>query len=94
MSARDGSGLGELMAWLKARATDLIPTSRDRGSTSAKPCFWPNAARSVQRASAMADPVLKAEELRLARNALDRISGLSGVESLLDALFGRFCLGK
>jgi tRNA modification GTPase len=40
------------------------------------------------------DPVIVAEELRLARSALDRISGLSGVEGLLDTLFGRFCLGK
>jgi tRNA U34 5-carboxymethylaminomethyl modifying GTPase MnmE/TrmE len=30
----------------------------------------------------------------LARASLDRISGLSGVDDLLDALFGRFCLGK
>jgi tRNA modification GTPase len=42
----------------------------------------------------LTDPVLIAEELRLARTALDRISGLSGVEGLLDALFSRFCLGK
>jgi tRNA modification GTPase len=37
---------------------------------------------------------LAAEELRIARSAIDRISGRAGVEELLDALFGRFCLGK
>jgi tRNA modification GTPase len=38
--------------------------------------------------------VLIAEELRIARSSIDRISGRTGVENLLDALFGRFCLGK
>jgi tRNA modification GTPase len=37
---------------------------------------------------------LIAEELRIARSAIDRISGRAGVEELLDTLFGRFCLGK
>jgi len=40
------------------------------------------------------DPVLIAEELRLARLAIDRIAGKAGVEDLLEALFSRFCLGK
>jgi tRNA modification GTPase len=26
--------------------------------------------------------------------AFDRLSGRAGVEDMLDALFGRFCLGK
>ena len=35
-----------------------------------------------------------AEGLRLARSAFDWLSGRAGVEDMLDALFGRFCLGK
>jgi tRNA modification GTPase len=38
--------------------------------------------------------VLVAENLRLARGAFDRLTGRAGVEAVLDALFGRFCLGK
>ena len=38
--------------------------------------------------------VLIAENLRIARAALDRLTGRAGVEDVLDALFGRFCLGK
>ena len=49
---------------------------------------------NLRRAAGLADPILVAEELRSARASLDRISGLAGVEDLLDALFGRFCLGK
>jgi tRNA modification GTPase len=39
-------------------------------------------------------PLFAAEGLRLARAALDRITGRAGVENMLDALFGRFCIGK
>ena len=40
------------------------------------------------------DLILLAERLRLAATALDRITGRAGVEDMLDALFGRFCIGK
>jgi tRNA modification GTPase len=40
------------------------------------------------------DLILLAERLRLAGAALDRITGRAGVEEMLDALFGRFCIGK
>jgi tRNA modification GTPase len=49
---------------------------------------------ALARTKQLDDPVIVAEELRVARSALDRISGLAGVEELLDTLFGRFCLGK
>jgi tRNA modification GTPase len=45
-------------------------------------------------AEAGGDLVRTAEALRLARAAFDRLSGRAGVEDMLDALFGRFCLGK
>jgi tRNA modification GTPase len=37
---------------------------------------------------------MAAEELRAARNELDRVTGKAGVEAMLDALFGTFCIGK
>jgi len=40
------------------------------------------------------DDLLVAENLRAAHEALGRITGQGGVESMLDALFGRFCVGK
>ena len=40
------------------------------------------------------DLILLAERLRLAATALNRITGRAGVEEMLDALFGRFCIGK
>ena len=40
------------------------------------------------------DLVTTAEALRMARAAFDRLSGRAGIDDMLDALFGRFCLGK
>ena len=50
--------------------------------------------RPSDDAAASTDLVLVAEQLRLARAAFDRLTGRAGVEAVLDALFGRFCLGK
>ncbi len=40
------------------------------------------------------DILLTAHALRQANGRLDQLTGRSSVESMLDALFGRFCLGK
>ncbi len=40
------------------------------------------------------DIVLAAHGLRTANDALDRLTGRAGIDDMLDALFGRFCLGK
>jgi tRNA modification GTPase len=37
---------------------------------------------------------LFAEELRLAQEALNRITGEFGADDLLGVIFGRFCIGK
>ena len=37
---------------------------------------------------------MMAEELRVARQALAGLLDVSATETMLDALFGRFCLGK
>jgi tRNA modification GTPase len=40
------------------------------------------------------DPLVVAEHLRQAREAFDRLTGRAATEDMLDALFGRFCIGK
>ena len=40
------------------------------------------------------DPLVVAEHLRRARGAFDRLTGKAATEDMLDALFGRFCIGK
>ena len=44
--------------------------------------------------SASGDPLVLAEDLRQARATLGRITGAASTEAMLDALFGRFCIGK
>jgi tRNA modification GTPase len=48
----------------------------------------------LEDANGTQDLILCAESLRRARTALDRVTGRGGVEDMLDALFGRFCIGK
>ena len=40
------------------------------------------------------DPLLVAENLRRTRRAFDSLVGRTSTEDVLDALFGRFCIGK
>lgn len=40
------------------------------------------------------EPVLLAEKIRQAVGQIGRLTGRVGVEDMLDALFGRFCIGK
>ena len=49
---------------------------------------------ALVQASEQIDPLLTAESLRVARVAFDALLGRTATEDLLDALFGRFCIGK
>jgi tRNA modification GTPase len=49
---------------------------------------------ALEAVQAEHDLLIVAEQLRSARLAMDRLIGRSGVEDMLDALFGRFCIGK
>lgn len=51
-------------------------------------------AANALRAAPRRDILLIAEELRVARQALAEMLGVNATETMLDALFGRFCLGK
>ena len=94
VSAVTGEGIDALWHALHGRARTLLPppdlvalNARQRGL-----CL--EAAAALRRAATERDLLLFAEELRSARNAFDAITGQASVESMLDALFGRFCIGK
>jgi len=53
-----------------------------------------DAAKAMNSAESISDPLLIAEELRNVRVAFDRLIGRATTEDMLDALFGRFCIGK
>ena len=94
VSAVTGEGLAELTRTLVGGARALLPKGDELAIDRRQHELLAEACEALGRAADLADAVLIAEELRTARAAIDRISGRAGVEDLLDALFGRFCLGK
>ena len=94
VSSATGEGLGTLLEMVAGEARGLLP-EEDAIALNRRQAASIGEARSELAAAAdAADPVLAAEHLRLARAAFDRLTGRAGVEDVLDALFGRFCLGK
>ena len=94
VSSLSGEGLADLGGLLVERARALLPKGDELAIDRRQYDLLREAQEALDRASRLVDPVLIAEELRVARLAVDRIGGRAGVEELLDALFGRFCLGK
>jgi tRNA modification GTPase len=94
VSAHTGAGLAALWAAIAEAGHALLPrldrlvlNQRQREHVAA-------AHAAVAEAACEQDPLLFAEHLRVARIALDRVTGASDTEAMLDALFGRFCIGK
>lgn len=94
ISTINGAGLASLAKLVATEAARLVPSSEQPALNQRESVLLRECSECVARAACLSDPVLIAEELRMARSALDQIAGLSGVEALLDALFSRFCLGK
>lgn len=92
VSARTGQGLPELRSRLIELARGISPASDalllNRRQANALEM-------AVEALTPVPDDlVLMADCLRHARSALDQLTGRAGFEDVLDALFGRFCLGK
>lgn len=94
VSAMTGEGLGDLMERIVDLAEGLLPGDGAIAINRRQAALLGEAAAALQRAAAVSDPVLLAEEFRHARSAFDRLTGAAGMEDVLDALFSRFCLGK
>ena len=94
ISATTGEGLADLLNRVLQLARDLLPAEDAIALNRRQATELGDAADALDGAAAARDAVLVAEELRRARGAFDRLTGRAGVEDVLDALFGRFCLGK
>ncbi len=92
VSVVTGQGLAELATAIATAARDLLPVEGEVALNRRQAAAMADAVHALQDAGP--DLVMTAEALRLARSAFDRLSGRAGVEEMLDALFGRFCLGK
>jgi len=94
LSAMTGEGLPELRAALVDHARAALPAPGEVALNARQHQHLGAVAEALHEAASEADPLLAAESLRLARVALDRLVGRAGTEDMLDALFGRFCIGK
>ena len=94
VSSKTGEGLAELSAAIASEAHSLLPAEGQLALNARQAGCVAEARDSLQAAATAEDLVILAESLRAARAAFDRLTGRAGVEDLLDALFGRFCLGK
>ena len=88
----DDASIAALWRCIAARAEQLVP----RGDAIA---FRETERDACRQAVAMLDaderdPLLLGEQVRLATRVLGGILGIDATETMLDALFGRFCIGK
>ena len=94
VSARTGSGLSPLLERAVELARQVLPDEGAIALNRRQSTHLEEAADALRGAADATELILTAEQLRRARGAFDRLTGRAGVEDLLDALFGRFCLGK
>ncbi|MBT5414586.1 MAG: tRNA uridine-5-carboxymethylaminomethyl(34) synthesis GTPase MnmE [Rhodospirillaceae bacterium] len=95
VSARSGAGMDALMTALMAAAARLagdgraaVPT-RLRHRLALEACLT-----ALDRVAEAGLPELQAEDVRLASQALGRLTGRVDVEEVLDRIFADFCIGK
>lgn len=94
ISAVTGMGIADLRAALVARARAAMPRPGEAALNRRQHRLIEEFATALGEISGVDDPLIVAECLRRARISLDRLVGRASTEDMLDALFGRFCIGK
>ena len=94
VSAVTGEGMDALRADLIAHARAALPRPGEAALNARQHRLLDEARAALAAADGLSDALLVAESLRLARVAFDALLGRTTTEDMLDALFGRFCIGK
>ena len=99
ISVRTGAGIEALLAALEAKVAEGFDAAQAPVVTRARHRDALQACRQAlerfaDRESRMVAPEIAAEDLRLAAQALGRVTGRVDVEDLLDVIFSEFCIGK
>lgn len=103
LSARDGilgisvvtgEGLDRLATIVLETVAKLLPSADDLSFNARQRACLASVRDDCVGAAATDDLLIAAEHLRLARGAIDVLTGKVNVEAMLDALFGTFCIGK
>ena len=94
VSSVTGDGLGGLLGRVSELALSILPANDALALNRRQATHIAEAHDALHEAAESTDFVLTAEHIRSARAAFNRLTGRAGMEDVLDALFGRFCLGK
>lgn len=94
LSAVTGEGMAALRRDLVETARGALPRPGEAALNRRQHALLSAAIEALAGAAKDRDPLLIAEQLRLARVAFDSLVGRTATEDMLDALFGRFCIGK
>lgn len=94
VSATTGEGLSDLKDALVEFGRARLPKPGDAALNTRQRDRLSEAYEALLLAKSQTDFLLIGEDLRSARLAFDRLIGRASTEDMLDALFGRFCIGK
>lgn len=94
VAALAGEGLSALWSQLAKHAAGLLPREDQLALNARQRDLCRHCLGFLQQIATEEDLLIIADLLRCSRDALDRITGASDVEAMLDSLFGRFCIGK
>lgn len=94
VSAVTGQGIEALRSDLVATARAAMPQPGEAALNARQHALLAEARSAIVEGMHLRDPLVAAECLRLARVAFDALIGRATTEDMLDALFGRFCIGK
>lgn len=94
ISALTGFGVPALRDQLIEHARKSMPAAGAVALNARQHSIIEDARSAMADIAGQDDPLLVGEQLRLARVAFDRLVGRTSTEDMLDALFGRFCIGK
>jgi tRNA modification GTPase len=94
LSARTGEGVAALIDRLVDAAGQMLPKPGEAAVNARQHALLADAEEALSGIALDLDLLVLAERLRTARLAFDRLIGRATTEDMLDALFGRFCIGK
>lgn len=94
VSAVSGAGMEEFKSMLLDAGRRVMPKPGEAALNDRQHKRLSEAAQALVATEGQTDLLLVGEELRRARIAFDRLIGRATTEDMLDALFGRFCIGK
>lgn len=94
VSAVTGEGMDALRGDLVAIARSALPGPGEAALNRRQRRLLAAARAALDESRLVRDPLILAEHLRQARVAFDALTGRATTEDMLDALFGRFCIGK